>query len=292
MLGKPIRANVVLAAAILVAGLAAAPNGVLAAGNTPATRTAGDNPAASADHPTNPAAELVIRSLSMLGVNYKWGGNSPDTGLDCSGLVRFVYEETLGKVLPRRSVEMSREGESVDRHELKPGDLVFFNTLRRAFSHVGIYIGNNQFVHAPSRGKQVGSNRSRAATGPSASTARAGCWPRTRSGLRSPSSGRASRCPRSSGPASEPLRRRRPGRPSGRIRLAVPPSRLTRGIESARCAAGPRQRPRSFPRSFPRSSSSTFAPIPVLVLVFVRLVLRIFLVCIKLPLTLQRTEGT
>lgn len=155
MLGKPIRANVVLAAAILVAGLAIAPNGVLAAGDTPATRAAGDNPAASADHPTNPAAELVIRSLSMLGVNYKWGGSSPDTGLDCSGLVRFVYEETLGKVLPRRSVEMSREGESVDRHELKPGDLVFFNTLRRAFSHVGIYIGNNQFVHAPSRGKQV-----------------------------------------------------------------------------------------------------------------------------------------
>ncbi|TXL62436.1 C40 family peptidase [Zeimonas arvi] len=155
MLGNPIRANIVLAATILVAGLAAAPTGVLAAGEPPATRAAGDGAAASADHPTNPAAELVIRSLSMLGVNYKWGGDSPDTGLDCSGLVRFVYEETLGKVLPRRSVEMSREGESVDRHELKPGDLVFFNTLRRAFSHVGIYIGNNQFVHAPSRGKQV-----------------------------------------------------------------------------------------------------------------------------------------
>lgn len=104
---------------------------------------------------TNLAAEVVIRSLSMLGVDYKWGGNSPETGLDCSGLVRFVYEGTIGKVLPRRSAEMSREGESVDRHELQPGDLVFFNTLRRAFSHVGIYIGNNQFVHAPSKGKQV-----------------------------------------------------------------------------------------------------------------------------------------
>jgi len=97
----------------------------------------------------------VIRSLSLLGVNYKWGGNTPDTGLDCSGLVRHVYSETIGKMLPRRAVEMSRVGESVDRHSLEPGDLVFFNTLRRAFSHVGIYIGDNQFVHAPARGKAV-----------------------------------------------------------------------------------------------------------------------------------------
>jgi len=155
MLGCPLRANVLLAAAILVAGMAAAPVGALAAGPSSAARAAGEGAEAVGDHHPNAAAELVIRSLSMLGVHYKWGGNSPDTGLDCSGLVRFVYEETIGKVLPRRSVEMSREGESVDRHELKPGDLVFFNTLRRAFSHVGIYIGNNQFVHAPSRGKQV-----------------------------------------------------------------------------------------------------------------------------------------
>lgn len=154
MLGKPIRANALLASAILAVGIAAAPLDTHAAGQA-GTPRAGAEGAAHADQHANPAAELVIRSLSMLGVNYKWGGNSPDTGLDCSGLVRFVYEETLGKVLPRRSVEMSREGESVDRHELKPGDLVFFNTLRRAFSHVGIYIGNNQFVHAPSRGKQV-----------------------------------------------------------------------------------------------------------------------------------------
>ena len=152
MFGRTIRANVVLASAIVAAGIAFGTIDARAAG--PA-RAANEGSPATADSHPNAAAELVLRSLSMLGVNYKWGGNSPDTGLDCSGLVRFVYEETLGKVLPRRSVEMSREGESVDRHELKPGDLVFFNTLRRAFSHVGIYIGNNQFVHAPSRGKQV-----------------------------------------------------------------------------------------------------------------------------------------
>ncbi|MFA7665563.1 MAG: C40 family peptidase [Burkholderiaceae bacterium] len=101
------------------------------------------------------ATEVVLRSLSMLGIDYKWGGNTPETGLDCSGLVRYVYHELLDRTLPRRSVEISREGESVSRQSLQPGDLVFFNTLRRAFSHVGIYIGNNQFVHAPSKGKQV-----------------------------------------------------------------------------------------------------------------------------------------
>ncbi|MFO1300180.1 MAG: C40 family peptidase [Burkholderiaceae bacterium] len=104
---------------------------------------------------TRTGAELVIRSLALLGVQYRFGGNSPDTGLDCSGLVRHVYQGALGLVLPRRSEEISRKGESVSLDQLRPGDLVFFNTLRRAFSHVGIYIGGNRFVHAPSRGGQV-----------------------------------------------------------------------------------------------------------------------------------------
>ena len=93
-------------------------------------------------------AEVVFRALSLLGVRYQFGGNSPDTGLDCSGLVRLVFHETLGLPLPRRSEEISRVGGSIATTELQPGDLVFFNTLRRAFSHVGIYIGNNQFIHA------------------------------------------------------------------------------------------------------------------------------------------------
>jgi len=153
MRGGPIRSKKFLASAILLAAVAAQPGRALAA--EPAAVTLAAEPSVAEGQRPNAATELVLRSLSLLGVNYKWGGNSPDSGLDCSGLVRLVYEETIGKVLPRRSVEMSREGEAVSRHELKPGDLVFFNTLRRAFSHVGIYIGNNQFVHAPSRGKQV-----------------------------------------------------------------------------------------------------------------------------------------
>jgi cell wall-associated NlpC family hydrolase len=100
-------------------------------------------------------SELVLHALSLLGVNYKFGGSSPETGLDCSGLVRLVFNKTLGMVLPRRSEEMTQVSQSVPPQDMQPGDLVFFNTLRKTFSHVGIYIGNGQFVHAPSSGKTV-----------------------------------------------------------------------------------------------------------------------------------------
>jgi uncharacterized protein YycO len=100
-------------------------------------------------------AEVVLRALSLLGVPYKFGGNTPETGLDCSGLVRWAFDEALGLPLPRRSEEISRVGAAIAPTELQPGDLVFFNTLRRAFSHVGIYIGNNRFVHAPSSGRAI-----------------------------------------------------------------------------------------------------------------------------------------
>lgn len=137
------------AALLVLAWVTASPPALAAEAPEPARETA---PSAA---PAHSAAELVIRSLSLLGVNYKFGGNSPETGLDCSGLVRHVFREAIGLVLPRRSEEISREGEKVALDQLRPGDLVFFNTLRRTFSHVGIYIGNNQFVHAPSRGGQV-----------------------------------------------------------------------------------------------------------------------------------------
>ena len=99
--------------------------------------------------------ELVVRALSLLGVDYKFGGNTPETGLDCSGLVRYVFHEAAGLILPRRAEEISQAGETIGREQLVPGDLVFFNTLRRSFSHVGIYIGGGRFVHAPSRGGEV-----------------------------------------------------------------------------------------------------------------------------------------
>lgn len=98
---------------------------------------------------------LVDRSLNFLGVPYRFGGTSPLTGFDCSGFVGKVFADALGFGMPRTAAEMAQMGEQVNRAELKPGDLVFFNTMRRAFSHVGIYLGNNQFVHAPSSGGVV-----------------------------------------------------------------------------------------------------------------------------------------
>ncbi|MBB3211201.1 cell wall-associated NlpC family hydrolase [Herbaspirillum sp. Sphag1AN] len=104
---------------------------------------------------TNRASELAVQALSMLGINYRYGGTSPETGLDCSGLVRYVFKEAWGTDLPRTSAEISRIGEQVDKVDLKPGDLVFYNTLRRGFSHVGIYLGDRKFIHSPSAGGQV-----------------------------------------------------------------------------------------------------------------------------------------
>jgi len=103
----------------------------------------------------NKAGEVVVGALNMIGVRYRWGGDTPDSGLDCSGFVRYVFQDTLGLNLPRRAEEMSRVGEKVSVRDLKPGDLVFFNTMRRTFSHVGIYIGDNKFVHSPSTGSTI-----------------------------------------------------------------------------------------------------------------------------------------
>src|SRR5574338_1712026 len=86
---------------------------------------------------------------------FRSGGTSPETGLDCSGLVQQVFRKALGLDMPRTAAEMAQLGEGIRKDDLKPGDLVFFNTMRRTFSHVGIYLGDNQFLHAPSAGGKV-----------------------------------------------------------------------------------------------------------------------------------------
>lgn len=101
------------------------------------------------------AEQLVDQALAYLGVRYRFGGTSPETGLDCSGLVLNVFRNAIGFDLPRTAAEMSRMGDKIGRQDLKPGDLVFFNTMRRTFSHVGIYLGDGKFVHAPSSGGRV-----------------------------------------------------------------------------------------------------------------------------------------
>ncbi|MDQ2735455.1 MAG: C40 family peptidase [Pseudomonadota bacterium] len=103
------------------------------------------------------AAEAVVSALNYIGVPYRRGGNSAETGFDCSGFTRYVFENSLGLVLPRQAAQQATASSfvAVKRENLQPGDLVFFNTMRRTFSHVGIYIGDNRFIHAPSRGKDV-----------------------------------------------------------------------------------------------------------------------------------------
>jgi cell wall-associated NlpC family hydrolase len=101
------------------------------------------------------ASELAANAMGFLGVPYRRGGSSADTGFDCSGFVRAMYEQTIGLVLPRRANEQAAATEKIDKQDLQPGDLVFFNTMRRAFSHVGIYVGGGKFIHAPKPGAQV-----------------------------------------------------------------------------------------------------------------------------------------
>lgn len=104
---------------------------------------------------SNRASELAMHAISLLGIRYKYGGTEPESGLDCSGLVRYLFKEVHGTDLPRTSREISQVGEHVDTKDLKPGDLVFYNTLRRKFSHVGVYLGDSKFIHAPSAGGEV-----------------------------------------------------------------------------------------------------------------------------------------
>ncbi|TSE33105.1 C40 family peptidase [Tepidimonas charontis] len=101
------------------------------------------------------ASRLVDTALGLIGVPYRMGGGNPQTGLDCSGLVRYVYANTLGLVLPRRAAEQAQTTTPIAKDELRPGDLVFFNTMRRAFSHVGVYLGDGKFIHSPRKGDSV-----------------------------------------------------------------------------------------------------------------------------------------
>jgi cell wall-associated NlpC family hydrolase len=112
-------------------------------------------PVRTAPAPDPRLSEVIFNALALMGTRYKFGGSSAVSGFDCSGFVRHVFLETTGLSLPRSAWEQARLGEPVAVHELAPGDLVFYNTLRRKFSHVGIYLGEGRFVHSPSRGKRV-----------------------------------------------------------------------------------------------------------------------------------------
>ena len=103
------------------------------------------------------ASDLVLSAMNFLGVRYRMGGTSVENGFDCSGFTRHIFEMSVGLVLPRRADEQARSSSllSINKDELKPGDLVFFNTMRATFSHVGIYVGDGKFVHAPRTGAAI-----------------------------------------------------------------------------------------------------------------------------------------
>ena len=101
------------------------------------------------------AQNLVLSAMGYLGIPYRFGGASPEAGFDCSGFVQYVFKHKAGLILPRSSFDQIRQGIAVAREELQVGDLVFFNTMRATASHVGIYIGNDRFVHSPRRGREV-----------------------------------------------------------------------------------------------------------------------------------------
>jgi cell wall-associated NlpC family hydrolase len=143
--------------ALFAAGAVAGAGSLRAQESTPRgfVDTAGGVVKDAASSAWQTAQSLSTYALGLLGVNYKFGGNTPESGLDCSGLVRYVFQQVTGVDLPRTAKAMSGVGASVPVADLKPGDLVFFNTRRFAFSHVGIYLGDNQFIHAPRTGREV-----------------------------------------------------------------------------------------------------------------------------------------
>lgn len=96
--------------------------------------------------------DILINALSLTGIKYRYGGSSPETGFDCSGFVRYVFSEAANIALPHNARAISQIGNMISPDKLEPGDLVFFNTMKKTFSHVGIYLGNNRFIHAPSSG--------------------------------------------------------------------------------------------------------------------------------------------
>lgn len=111
--------------------------------------------AAPAARAADAGAEITLQALALVGVPYRYGSDDPARGLDCSGLVRYVFRAVTALELPRRAEEISRLGHRVARSELQPGDLVFFDTRGRPYSHVAVYVGDGRFVHAPAQRGRV-----------------------------------------------------------------------------------------------------------------------------------------
>jgi len=94
--------------------------------------------------------EVALYAMGLIDIGYQFGGKNPEAGLDCSGMVSYIYGKAVGIKVTGSAADIARRGREIDPRTLRPGDLVFFNTLNRPFSHVGVYIGDGRFIHAPS----------------------------------------------------------------------------------------------------------------------------------------------
>ena len=103
----------------------------------------------------NRTGQLISTAMGLIGAPYRRGGSNAASGFDCSGFVRSVYAQALGLVLPRVARDQAKATTKIEKNELRPGDLVFFNTMRKTFSHVGIYLGEGKFIHSPRSGASV-----------------------------------------------------------------------------------------------------------------------------------------
>ena len=141
----------VIALACLLSACSSTPPRSTASSGTPGLRTRG----MPINDPSAGLEEISIEAMALVGTPYRYGGNTPDSGFDCSGLVRYVVQRAASVNLPRTAAEMGRRGTSLERRDVASGDLVFFNTTGQPNSHVGIYVGQNRFVHAPATGGTV-----------------------------------------------------------------------------------------------------------------------------------------
>jgi len=134
---------------------------ILAALALAACGTPGSRPEAPAGTITQPRAasekgnEIAFYALGLIDTGYRFGGKNPEAGLDCSGMVSYIYDRAVGLKVHGSAADIARRGRPIAREALRPGDLVFFNTRNRAYSHVGIYLGDDRFVHAPSTNGRV-----------------------------------------------------------------------------------------------------------------------------------------
>ncbi len=106
-------------------------------------------------HSKDAIGSMLLQAVSLMGISYQWGGNTPETGMDCSGFIRYVFQKSLGITLPRTAAEMAKVGKRVSVNDLEPGDLMFFNTGRGSNTHIGMYIGNNKFIQSPRTGEKI-----------------------------------------------------------------------------------------------------------------------------------------